>query len=242
MLKPEAWPCPAEDASAICARIRVVAGVPRRRLTPKRVAAPVPAHRPRGVAVVGIVASTGGPAALGEILAGLPSDLELSLAIVQHLPPGFVDGLVRWLDERCLLPVSVARSGERLLPGRVWVAPDGRHLEIGETRLMVAEGRGPVSGHEPSGDVLLASLARHHGPGAAGIVLTGMGTDGATGLGELRAAGAPTVAQDRESCVVYGMPRAAAEAGAAGRVLPLDGIPRFICGLSEARTRPASVG
>jgi two-component system chemotaxis response regulator CheB len=246
MLKPERFPCPEDVARRLCDRVHVVAGVPRRR---GRKAPVAPRARPRRgnpIDVVGIAASTGGPAVLGELLIGLPASTAATIAVVQHLPPGFVDGFVRWIAERSSLPVAVARHGERLRPGEIWIAPDGHHLELGETRLMLVEGRGLVSGHEPSGDVLLESIARHHGPRGAGIVLTGMGSDGAAGLGAVRAAGGMTVAQERDSCVVYGMPRAAAERGAAQELLSVDGIRRFLANLPRAASRaddaPPSAG
>lgn len=243
MLKPDRFPCPDDVARSICDRVRVVAGVPRRARTTPGPARPRTVHRPRGgVDVVGIAASTGGPVALGEVLAGVPADFGATIAIVQHLPPGFVDGFVRWLDERCPLPVAVARDGARLCPGEVWVAPDRAHLELGETRVMVVEGRGPVSGHEPSGDVLLESIARHHGRRGAGIVLTGMGSDGAAGLLALRRAGGTTVAQARESCVVHGMPRVAVECGGAQQELSLDGMRGLLAQLSPPPSRALARG
>jgi two-component system chemotaxis response regulator CheB len=169
--------------------------------------APVPPSRD-ALAVIGIVASTGGPPVVAKLLAGLPASASVLLA--QHVAEGFAGGLVRWMACSCKLAVVTARAGASIEPGHVYVAPDGCDLEVAsDGRLATPRSRG---GHCPSGDLLLSSLARTFGARAAGVVLTGMGDDGALGLLALRQAGGRTFAQDEASSVVYGMPRAARHA------------------------------
>lgn len=169
--------------------------------------------------VIGLCASTGGPQALATILSSLPESFRLPILIVQHITPGFTEGLVRWLDNTIALPVCLA--SDEVAPTRgVWIAPDGAHLVLGPDGVLALD-RETVSGlHRPSADVLLASLARAAGPRALGVVLTGMGRDGALGVRALRAAGATVIAQDAASSAVYGMPKAALDEGA-DPVLPL---------------------
>lgn len=176
-------------------------------------------QRPR---VIGICASSGGPQALTRLLVGLPASFPVPILVVQHMTPGFTEGLVRHLDACAPLPVRLSRNG--VLPDSgVWVAADGADLTVGATGRLVLDDGGEPRPHRPSGDVLLTSLATRLGSAAAGVVLTGMGSDGAEGIRALRGAGALTIAQDEESSAVFGMPRAAVEAGAE-TVLPLEGI------------------
>lgn len=227
-LKPGRWPFPAEERRALRARVRDAAIVrPRPSLPP-----PAPALRPSAaprVSVVGIVASTGGPAALSLLLQALPADFPAGIVIVQHLSAGFVDALARWMAPACALRVSVARDGDACAPGTVLIAPDDRHMTLdpaGRAHLS-EEPRGAL--YRPSADVLLASIARSFGRRSAGVVLTGMGEDGARGLAEMRRAGAVTFAQDEASCVVFGMPRAAIQGGAVEHVVSLDGVAAALC-------------
>ena len=173
--------------------------------------------------MVGVVASTGGPRALAQLLEGLGGDLPVPILIVQHITSGFLDGFVRWLDGLGHLRASIVQEGERPQPGRVYVAPHGGHLEVEKDRLLVRRGE-RVSGQIPSGTVLLQSMARELGPAALGVVLTGMGADGAQGLLDLRQAGGYTIAEAKSTAIVYGMPAAAAELGAACEMLPLTAI------------------
>jgi two-component system chemotaxis response regulator CheB len=174
----------------------------------------------RRAEAVGIAASTGGPPALARLLGRLPRTLPLSVLIAQHIADGFTDGLQRWLATVSPLPVRAARDGEVCEPGVVYLAPDGRDLSLGpDRRLRTPPATGP---HRPSCDLLLRSLAESLGPAAAGVVLTGMGDDGAQGLLALRQAGGCCLAQDEHSCVVFGMPQAARDLGAAELLLPLD--------------------
>lgn len=187
--------------------------------------APVPATRARAsriaddAALVGIAASAGGPSALATVLGSLPADLPACLAIVQHLPKGFAPSFVSFLQTRCGLTVRLAEAGLAPRAGMVVLAPDGHHLELIDGRFALTSGP-PVEGHRPSGTVLLRSLA-HCGSSAIGVVLSGIGRDGADGLRAMRERQAITFAQDETSSVVYGMPRAAVEEGAAQQVLPV---------------------
>lgn len=176
-----------------------------------------PRQHDHRVKVVGVAASTGGPAALYRFLEQLPRTLGIPVLVVQHIADGFVDGLARWLGGGTLLPVGVAKGGSPLRPGEVYLAPDGHHLEVGpnEIRLSSAAHDG---GFRPSANVLFASLAARYGPRAAAVVLTGMGTDGLRGAAQLRACGGLVLAQDADSSAVFGMPRAVAEAGLAHAV------------------------
>lgn len=187
----------------------------------------------RTVAAIGIAASTGGPAALKTLLEAMPPNLPPTL-VVQHMSPGFVEGFAAWLSGAVRGRVSVAVDGEPLSAGRVLIAPDDRHLVVDGQRRARLLSTPPVSGHRPSGDVLLRSFAETFGPRALGVVLTGMGRDGAEGLEAMRRAGGITLAQDRASSVVYGMPAASAESGAAQQVLPIEGLAGTIRGLVQA--------
>jgi two-component system chemotaxis response regulator CheB len=196
--------------------------------------APLP-RRPRlggaGIRVVGIGASVGGPPALAEVLGALPRDFPLPILVVQHTAPGFGDSLVHWLDRTVEIAVAAAVDGAPLAPG-VWVAPDGAHLSL-RRDLTTSLDRETVRGaHRPSLDVLFESLAAALGDGAAGVVLTGMGRDGADGVRAISAAGGPVIAQDEETSVVYGMPAAALDAGA-GVVLPLGQIGAAVARLAS---------
>lgn len=166
----------------------------------------------RTASAIGICSSTGGPHALELLLGVLPGDFGVPLLVVQHISPGFLDGLIRWLDREIALPVRIAVDGVHLEPG-VTFASDGGHLTLERGRLRV-DRAAPASPHRPAGDVLLRSMACELGAQAAAVVLTGMGRDGALGLGAVAEAGGPTLAQDAETSAVYGMPRAAVESGA----------------------------
>ncbi len=194
------------------------------------------AARP-AVDVVAIGASSGGPRVLEELLSSLPATYALAVLVIQHMAEGFMTGLLRWLQQRCLLPVRVAEEGDAILPRRVLFTPDWAHLVVQpDGRLHLSEGD-PVNGHRPSVDVTFKSLAKVYGARAAGILLTGMGSDGAAGLLAIRQAGGVTHVQDEESCVVFGMPRAAIELGAAQHVLPPSGLIRSMNALHVERIR-----
>jgi two-component system chemotaxis response regulator CheB len=198
-------------------------------------------YGPRPVILIG--ASTGGTEAITAVLAALPADLP-GILIVQHIPAHFSRAFAERLNERSRLAVREARMGDGLRPGTALVAPGGYHLLprwAGDGYVAVLS-QGPPRHHQrPSVDVLFeAALAAGAGPHALAILLTGMGADGAAGMGALRAAGARTVAQDEASCVVFGMPREAIRTGAAQRVLPLGQMAAAIDGFGRAvALRPA---
>jgi two-component system chemotaxis response regulator CheB len=167
---------------------------------------------------VGVAASTGGPAALYRLLELLPVPLHVPVLVVQHIADGFAPGLALWLRAATPLPLRLARHGDVLQAGTVYVAPDGRHLTAGRDGHVLLTDQPPVAGFRPSATVLFQSLAEAYRAAAVGIVLTGMGSDGLEGARALRAAGAAVLAQDADSSVVFGMPRAVAEAGLATSV------------------------
>jgi two-component system chemotaxis response regulator CheB len=174
------------------------------------------------IEVVGVGASTGGPAAVHRLLGLLPPTLGAPVVLVQHIPDGFAEGLVRWLSTGSSLAVTIARNGETALPGHVYVAPPGHQMEVlGNCVLRLHDGP-PVGGFRPSVSTLFSSLATSFGRAAAGVVLTGMGADGLEGTRALRAAGGIVMAQDEASSVVFGMPRVIARAGLADVVGSVD--------------------
>ncbi len=191
-------------------------------LVARRAPAPAKARDTLPVVVVGV--STGGPATLGTLLAGLPAELPAALLIVQHMPPRFTEALADRWNAGTKLTVREAREGDTLAAGVALVAPGGRHLEIGargKVGLSLAE---TAARFVPSIDLAMFSVAREIGPGVIGLLLTGMGKDGILGLRAIKRAGGRTLAQDEASSVVYGMPKAAAELGLADSVLPLDAL------------------
>jgi two-component system chemotaxis response regulator CheB len=200
-------------AQAMRSRLMRLASIRAVKPSPVRVAPSRRAAAPARVArVVGIGASTGGPPALEAVLAALRADYSVPVVVVQHMAPGFIDGLARWLDHKLRIPVRVAGAGERAGPG-VWFAPDGAHLVLNASMRFGLD-RETSSAHRPSVDSMLMSLAQSQGDMAVGVVLTGMGKDGAQGAAAIRRAGGLVIAQDEASSVVYGMPRAVAQDGA----------------------------
>jgi two-component system chemotaxis response regulator CheB len=186
-------------------------------------------------AVVAIATSTGGPQALARLLAGLPKDFSAPILVVQHISPGFTTGLAAWLDSMAPLAVKVAESDEPLLPGRVYIAPEERHLGVSPRRTAALSADPPIGGFRPSGTHLFRSAAAVYGPGTAALVLTGMGEDGAAGLEAVRRSGGRILVQDEPSSVVYGMPAAAVRSGLADRVVPLDRMAQTLMDLVRAR-------
>ncbi|MDP9910642.1 two-component system chemotaxis response regulator CheB [Variovorax boronicumulans] len=177
-----------------------------------------------------IGASTGGTEAIREVLQPLPPDAPAVL-IAQHMPAGFTRSFAQRLDGLCRIRVKEAEQGERVLPGHAYIAPGGFHLSLarsGANYVAHLDQEPPVNRHRPSIDVLFDSAAKHAGKNAIGIILTGMGKDGAEGLLRMRRAGAHTLAQDEASCVVFGMPREAVALGAVDEVSPLNEISRRV--------------
>jgi two-component system chemotaxis response regulator CheB len=206
------------------------------------------APRPRGsvAPVIVIGASTGGPSALGTLLAAIPANLEAAVLVVQHMPVGFVSGLAGWLDGCCPLPVRLGADGDLLCPGEVLVCPGGQDSLV-EPAAGTAAGRlrcvepQLTAHHVPSVDRAFTSVAATIGPRAIGVMLTGMGRDGAAGMAAVHAAGGATIAQDESTSAIYGMPQAAVEAGAVDHVLPLPEIAGAVAALvTLARERTGS--
>jgi two-component system chemotaxis response regulator CheB len=204
------------------------------------------AKQPTRIVAIGI--STGGPQSLHFMLSHLPADFPGSIVVVQHMPEGFTEMFARRLDECCALNVKEARSGDLLLAGRVLICPGNRHLKVkhmplGDVTILSDDPQ--VNGHRPSADVLFKSVAEEFGPRAIGVLMTGMGEDGAHGLGLIKAAGGLTIAQGEQSCVVFGMPKAAIERGYAMRVVELDAMSSTLqaqCGRGAAASGRAAVG
>ncbi len=167
--------------------------------------------------VLGVGASTGGPTALRDLFSGLPSDFPLPILVVQHITMGFTAGFVEWLRQHIPLDVRVANEEDRAVPGTILIAPEGRQLEALPGGAVRAVSRKPHGVHLPSADTLLSSLASAYGRTCIGALLTGMGSDGSEGLLDIRRAGGFTLAQDEETCVVFGMPREAVRRGAVDR-------------------------
>ncbi len=208
-------------AVKLMAGIRLVrrrARPPTASLTPLTPALP----RAHSLALLAIGASTGGPMALATVLRALPPDFPLPILIVQHIAAGFMAGLVNWLQTSSRLRLTVAEECEMIAAGQVYFAPEGRHLIVLSRGLLGTSQSPAVSHVRPSATVLFNSVARVYGAEAGGVLLTGMGDDGAVGLKAIRDAGGTTFAQDEASSVVYGMPKAAIELGAATYVLPID--------------------
>jgi two-component system chemotaxis response regulator CheB len=194
-----------------------------------------------GFSVVAIGASTGGPPALKTVLSGLPKDFRLPLLIVQHIASGFTQAFAEWLSSASGIPVHIATNGESPMPGHAYLAPDGFHLGV-ERGLVIALSSDPPEngGLRPSVSYLFRSVARVLGPNAVGVLMTGMGKDGAQELQDLRTLGALTIAQDEASSVVHGMPGEAIKLGAAIYVLPPEGIAKLLSALSNNKATEAS--
>jgi two-component system chemotaxis response regulator CheB len=229
----------------IAAKIRTAASA---RLLPSRHAAsarPAGEHAPEALLrspllstekLIIIGASTGGTEAIREVLTPLPPDSP-AILIAQHMPAGFTKSFAQRLDGLCRITVKEAEHGERVLPGYAYIAPGGFHLSLGRSGanyVAQLDQEPPVNRHRPSIDVLFDSAARHAGKNAIGMILTGMGKDGAEGLLRMKRAGAHTFAQDEASCVVFGMPKEAIAIGAADEVAPLGEMARRV--LAHLRT------
>ena len=224
-------------ADQLIAKIKVAKRAAKRKLPPvtvkeelpKLAKASRPALVPRRVIAVGI--STGGPNALQYMLSQIPGDFLSTIVVVQHMPEGFTEMFAKRLDECCPLEVHEARSGDLLLAGRVLICPGNRHMMVRRMPrgdMVVLSDGPPVNGHRPSADVLFHSVAQEFSLMSVGVLMTGMGEDGAEGLGAIKAAGGMTVAQSEDTCVVSGMPRAAILKGYANKVIPLEGLGTFL--------------
>jgi two-component system chemotaxis response regulator CheB len=235
------------EAETLLGTVRELAQVKvvTRRLPRVRPAPPGrPSPRSRAeVKVVAIGASTGGPAALAKVVARLPADLSVPMLVVQHIGAGFDRGLVEWLDGVGRVPVMLASHGKSLEPGVVYISPHDRHLGVSRAGRILLSDVPPIGGHRPSATHLFHSVASAFGPSAIGVIMTGIGTDGCEGMRVLRQMGGTVLAQDRESCVVYGMPRAVVEAGLADHVVGLDSLPEVISALiADVKSVPRASG
>lgn len=187
--------------------------------------------------VIGIAASTGGPPALAAVLGALPISFPIPLLVVQHMGASFMEGFAHWLGGQTKLKVEIARHGQAPQAGVAYVAPGDRHLTLDAQGLMRISAEAPIASQRPAATLLFQSLAKNVGAKAGGVILTGMGEDGARGLLEMKNAGAYTIAEDASTAVVHGMPGVAAKIGAARAILPLDQIgPRLLSLVEEART------
>jgi two-component system chemotaxis response regulator CheB len=173
-----------------------------------------------GIALIGVGASTGGPPVLQTILSGLPKDFPGALLIVQHVARGFLPGMAEWLNQTTSFQVHIAAHGTCPLPGHAYLAPDDFHMGVSVSGRIFLSGEEPENGLRPAVSYLFRSLAEARGPEAVGVLLTGMGKDGAAELKLMKDKGAVTIAQDRESSIVHGMPGEAIELGGATHVLP----------------------
>ena len=178
--------------------------------------------------IVAIGASTGGPIALGTVLKGLPRGFPCSVLIVQHIALGFICGLVEWLQKETEHPIRLAEDWEPLRSGTVYFPPDDHHLAVSPQGRIVLTKDPPIGGHRPSVDYLMRAVARAYGPRAVGVVLTGMGRDGARGLLKIRDAGGRTIAQDEATSLVFGMPMKAIDLKAARVVRPINQVSEAI--------------
>ena len=217
-------------AREIVGKIRIASRVPRRRAPAVRTApamlGAVGNARLSTEKLIAIGASTGGTEAVRELLQMMPADAP-GVLVTQHMPPGFTRTFAERLNGICRVRVAEAQGGERVMPGHVYIAPGGRHLKLGRSGanyVTIVEDGPPINRHKPSVEALFRSTAQMAGRNAIGVMLTGMGRDGAAAMREMRDAGAYNFAQDEASCVVFGMPKEAIAAGAVDEVLPLGSI------------------
>jgi len=224
-------------AESLIEKIKVAKRASGRKLPPAAVVdEPTSVKKPARAAlppkrIIAIGVSTGGPNALQFVLSQIPADFSSAIVIVQHMPEGFTEMFARRLDDCSPLFVQEAKSGDLLLAGRVLLCPGNRHMMVRRMArgdVVVLSDAPPVNGHRPSADVLFHSVAQEFGMLSIGVIMTGMGEDGAEGLGAIKAAGGLTVAQSEETCVVGGMPRAAINKGYATKIITLDGLASFL--------------
>jgi len=193
------------------------------------------------VRIIVIGASTGGPQALQTILTNLPSDFPLPIICIQHISEGFQQGLVDWLSSQCRMNVEIAKAGAVPQPGTIYFPQEETHLKIDSTGRFVLSPEPPFDGHRPSVTVTMKAVAEYYGNSAVGVLLTGMGKDGAEGLLDIKQAGGITIVQDEASSIVFGMPKQAIELNAAGYIAPLDEIGpmilKFVLQLLEGKEK-----
>lgn len=228
-----------EECRRLTTTVKAMAGVKVVRRWRER---PPAGQRPAGSIarprVVAVAASTGGPAALQQLLTALPVDFPVPMLVTQHIAPGFVSGLASWLDAVSRLKVSVAEEGEPLRANHVYLAPDGRDLGVSDRETVSLAA--PTTRNGPSATSLFESVARVYGNSALAVILTGMGKDGLAGLTSIKRAGGRVIAQDEETSVVFGMPAAAIDAGLADLVLPISFIAPMLVDLIGGPDRRSS--
>jgi len=233
-----------KDARELIRKIRILSGVHVFRrpqpdlVSEKRISAvtesesqfPIPIS---GIGIVVIGASTGGPQALDTIFSRMSPDFPLPVICIQHIAKGFLDGLVSWLSSKYRKKVKIAAPDELPMPGFIYFPNEGTHLKIGGNGRFVHSAEPPRGGHRPSINITMESLARYYGNRVLGVLLTGMGVDGAEGMKAVAMAGGITIAQDEQSCVVFGMPRKAIEIKAVKYVMPLESIAQVISSITH---------
>jgi len=227
-------------ASTLREKVRLLAGVPVFKREPKEPGERATAGKaPAGVEgraskLIAITSSTGGPKALLEILAPLPKDFKSCILITQRLPEGFSAGFAEWLNAEVFLKVREAKEGDPIEPGTVLVAPSGRHLVLRSRDQVGLSDEPAVDGHRPSGSLMFKSIARRCAKDSIGIVLSGIGVDGASGLLELKKSGGFCLAQGKTGCLFYDMPKAAIEAGAVNEVFDIEEMTGFLLRCAES--------
>lgn len=220
-------------------RIHVITHIRGRQTRPREEESPRPSPSAGAMELIAVGASTGGPLALKIIFSGLPPDFDTPILVVQHITTGFLDGMAGWLQTECKRKMVVLEQNHTMEKRTVYFVPNGFQPGFSSRNVVALdERRPPVGGFKPSADALFERVAEFYGPRAVGVILTGMGDDGAKGLLKMKIAGALTIAQDRMTSIVYGMPRAAADLGAVLHVLPVDQIPTFLSHLRSGRVHP----
>jgi two-component system chemotaxis response regulator CheB len=226
------------EGRTLVEKVRVLSGVKvirHRRARPALIVQPSCEVVSERIEVVALVSSTGGPKLLSELFGAMPREVSLAFLLTQHLPDGFVTGFIHWLNQEISLQVEQAHEGMRITPGMVLVAPSEKHLEVRQRGLVHLSDAPAIQSHRPSGTPMLKSVAKVYGKRAMGIILTGMGRDGAEGLLKLRQSGGLCIAQDEASSLIFGMPKAAIELGAATRVLGVNAIVQCILAHGQGR-------
>lgn len=230
-----------EDAEDFIGKIKILSGVKvirhiRSKRSPGRKAVVAPGVVGTAARkVVAIACSTGGPKALAALLPKLPEDFPCPVVIAQHISEDFIHSLAQWLDGISALSVKVGRERDKIAPGNIYLSPAASHMEVNANgRVSLASSR-PEDIYHPSCDRLLSSVAASFGQGGIGVILTGMGDDGARGMKAIKEAGGATVAQDEETSIIFGMPAVAIREGSADRVLPLDEIAKEIQRLAQGK-------
>jgi two-component system chemotaxis response regulator CheB len=221
------------DEVKILSRASVITHVRGKLKTNRHARATVQPRRSSDNRAVGIVCSTGGPNALRSVLGGLPADIPAGIVVVQHISEGFDKELTHWLSELCAIEVTEVGHGELIRPGVAYICPAGRHTVIRENETLALDDSPPLECFRPSGDLMLSSMSRVYGTNTVGVILTGMGRDGAMGMKSIRDARGRTIAQDEQTSLIFGMPRAAIELGVIDRIEPLglisDAIMESLC-------------